>query len=216
MTVLESFSQSVFGYAERCALKLPTAPFIFAGMTRRSISAAWRLRRAVTTASSLPTVVGEAGWPCVCASIGTLAHSFAIAAIFAVISSIAARSTFLPSRSMSACDMLLMSSLVQAKWMNSPRFSSEVPFTFSLRKYSTAFTSWFVVFSMSLTRCASATENSDAIARSTLRSFAESGLHSLISFASHRASSHVHSTRTRRLTRPYSENTSRSSGHLLA
>ena len=47
-------------------------------------------------------------------------------------------------------------------------------------------------------------------------SLAESGLHSLISFASHSASSHVHSTRTRRLMRPYSEKTSLSSGHLFA
>ena len=63
ITFFERDSQSTFGYAERCALKLPTAPFILAGITRRSISAACLLRRCETTANSLPTVVGEAGWP---------------------------------------------------------------------------------------------------------------------------------------------------------
>ena len=128
----------------------------------------------------------------------------------------AARRTALPSRSMSACDMLFMSSEVQAKWMNSERLSSEVPFTLSLRKYSTALTSWFVVRSISFTRTASSTEKDEAIARSALRSAADSALHSRISFAPHSASSQVHSTSTRRRTRPYSENTSRSSAHFVA
>ena len=218
MTLRESLSQSTFGYAERCALKFPTAPFIFAGITSLSISAAWRRSRAETTASSLPTVVGEAGCPCVCASIGTFAHAFAISATFAVASSIAARSTFLPSRSISACDMLLMSSLVQAKWTNSSVFAPFAPnagASFSLRKYSTALTSWFVVLSMSFTRCASASENS-AATRSTALACADVRRHSATPLSAASALSHVHSTRTRRLTSPYSEKTSCSSEHLFA
>ena len=100
--------------------------------------------------------------------------------------------------------------------MNSERLSSAVPLTFSLRKYSTAFTSWFVVRSISLTRAASSTENDAAMPRSALRSAAESGLHSRTPFAAQRASSHVHSTRTRRRISPYSEKMSRSSAHFDA
>ena len=50
-----------------------------------------------------------------------------------------------------------MSSEVQAKWMNSAaRASSGSPATDSLRKYSTAFTSWLVTRSIALMRAASA------------------------------------------------------------
>ena len=112
--------------------------------------------------------------------------------------------------------MLLMSSLVQAKWMNSARDARLVSFTFSFRKYSTAFTSWFVVRSISFTRRASAREKSAAIACSAARSPDESAGHSAISAASHKASSQAHSTRTRRLISPNSEKTSVNSAHFEA
>ena len=107
--------------------------------------------------------------------------------------------------------MLLMSSLVQPKWTNSPRAASGVPAIFSLMKYSTAFTSWLVVFSMSFTRWASATVKPSAICASADASSAVSAGHSGRPGCAHSAASHAHSTATRRFTRPYSEKTSRSS-----
>ena len=53
-----------------------------------------------------------------------------------------------------------MSSLVQPKWMNSLiADSSSEPSTFDFKKYSTAFTSWLVVASISLTSAASCSLN---------------------------------------------------------
>ena len=61
-----------------------------------------------------------------------------------------------------------MSSDVHAKWINSfTAESSLLSATFSLRKYSTAFTSWFVVRSISLMRMASSTLNSATILSSS-------------------------------------------------
>ena len=110
--------------------------------------------------------------------------------------------------------MLLMSSLVQAKWTNSERPASDVPAIFSLMKYSTALTSWFVVFSMSFTRWASATEKPSASARSCAASASESAGHSGRPGCAASAASQAHSTATRRFTRPYSEKTSRRSSTL--
>ena len=61
--------------------------------------------------------------------------------------------------SCSAWLVLLMSSLVQAKCTNSlAAFSSGRASNFDLIQYSTAFTSWLVVFSISLMATASASE----------------------------------------------------------
>jgi hypothetical protein len=61
--------------------------------------------------------------------------------------------------SCSAWLVLLMSSLVQAKWTNSlAARSSGRASNFDLIQYSTAFTSWLVVFSISLIASASASE----------------------------------------------------------
>ena len=76
-------------------------------------------------------------------------------------------------------------------------------------KYSTAFTSWFVVFSMSFTRWASATPKPEAIPSSNAASSAARGGHSGMPGCAQSAASHAHSTATRLFTRPYSENTSR-------
>ena len=111
-------------------------------------------------AISLPSVLGDAGWPCVRDSKGTLAFSRA--------SSVNTESTFRSCgkstssrapRNIKPCEVLLISSEVQAKWMNSLAFNrSERPATFSFKKYSTALTSWLVTASISLMRWASASE----------------------------------------------------------
>ncbi len=60
---------------------------------------------------------------------------------------------------MRPCAVLLMSSEVQAKWMNSETLaSSGTAATRSFRKYSTALTSWLVVRSVALIHSASASE----------------------------------------------------------
>ena len=120
-------------------------------------------------ASSFPTVVGVAGWPCVWPSIGTAADACACATSAPTsFCSCGTRNSSRAPCSISACDTLLMSSDVHAKWMNStqPRscaaVAAAVPAasmcfpTSSLRKYSTAFTSWLVVRSIALIRSAPA------------------------------------------------------------
>lgn len=56
--------------------------------------------------------------------------------------------------------VLLMSCEVSPKWTNSLNSASPSASIFSLRMYSMAFTSWFVVASISFTRAASAGEKS--------------------------------------------------------
>ena len=58
------------------------------------------------------------------------------------------------SLNISGWAVLLMSCEVRPKWMNSPNRSRPISFNCSLMKYSTAFTSWLVTFSMSFTRWA--------------------------------------------------------------
>lgn len=94
-------------------------------------------------AISLPSVVGLAGWPCVRDSIGNAANSCAMARNDAITpssagSSVSARA----SLSISACDTLLMSSDVHAKWMNSDTPVTSALFASrSFSQYSIAFTS---------------------------------------------------------------------------
>ena len=85
--------------------------------------------------------------------------------------------------SISAWLVLLMSSLVQAKWTNSAaafssRCGSARPSKRPLSQYSTAFTSWLVVASMSLMARASASEKRSTIPRSMPRAASVSGLNS--------------------------------------
>ena len=118
-----------------------------------------------TLATSLPTVVGLAVWPCVRLSMGTLAYSVAMSCSLAHISPMSGNSTC--SRAAFICSawlVLLMSSLVQAKCTNSaapasscctaaatPSLANE-----RLIQYSTALTSWLVSRSMSLMALVSA------------------------------------------------------------
>ena len=91
-----------------------------------------------------------------------------------------------------------MSSEVQAKWMNSirrPR-SGIAPMR-SLRKYSTALTSWLVVRSMSLTRSASASAKPAAIASSAADVAASKGPNSGTPGSAARRCSQRTSTSTR-------------------
>jgi hypothetical protein len=77
-------------------------------------------------AISLPRVVGLAGWPWVRDSIGTSAWAWAISRAWRW--RISGSSTLSRAAlSIMPCEVLLMSSLVQAKWMNSLTASSAHP-----------------------------------------------------------------------------------------
>ena len=141
------------------------------------ISTAWilsaaRFNRETILAISLPNVVGLAVWPCVRANIANEAFSCAILRSFSITACKAGSTT--SSRAaliIMPWDVLLISSEVQAKWMNSatgPTSSVTVGSTStclgfrrassggnakptdSLIQYSTAFTSWLVMASISL------------------------------------------------------------------
>ena len=117
-------------------------------------------RRITTLAISLPTVVGLAVWPWVRLSMGTSAKACDISRSLSMMRSRPGRMTWSrPERSCSAWLVLLMSSLVQAKCTNSAAFSSSGRASnLLLIQYSTAFTSWLVVFSISLIAAESASE----------------------------------------------------------
>ena len=167
-------------------------------------------RRATTLAISLPTVVGLAVWPCVRDSIGTAASVCAICVSLPISpsrpgSSTCSRAAF----SISAWLVLLMSSLVQAKWMNSDAaFSSGRDSQRDFSQYSTAFTSWLVVRSMSLMACASGSAKRTTRPRSRPRAASDKGLNSLKP-ASDSAMNHSTSTCTRRCIRPNSDSSGR-------
>ncbi|KOF53389.1 hypothetical protein AD428_13765 [Achromobacter sp. DMS1] len=154
---------------------MPVAPLSLASGSTAATAAMARSRRAATLANSLPRVVGLAGWPWVRDSMGWSACAAAISVSLAAISRRRGTSTRSRARvSMSACEVLLMSSEVQAKWMNSAaRASSASSATFSLSQYSTAFTSWFVTRSISLMRAASASEKCWTSESRCLRAAAE-------------------------------------------
>jgi len=117
---LAKAGQSAAGAAERWAWYEPVAPAILPRTSSLSSAAICGRSRATTLAISLPTVVGVAGCPCVCESIGTSASECAIWTSLSTILRIVGSSTFArASRSISAYDRLLMSSEVHAKWMNS-------------------------------------------------------------------------------------------------
>ena len=110
-----------------------------------------------------------------------------------------------------------MSSEVQAKWINSLiAFSSLLSATFSFRKYSTAFTSWLVVRSISLMRRASSTENSATMLSSSLCDWGEKSGTSVIPSSLDSFCNHLTSTSTRYLSRPYSLKIDRNSPVLEA
>ncbi len=117
-------------------------------------------RRMSTLAISLPTVVGLAVWPCVRLSMGTSAKAWDISRSLRMMRSSPGSTTWSrPERSCRAWLVLLMSSLVQAKCTNSDAFSSSGRASnLALIQYSTAFTSWLVVFSISLMAAESASE----------------------------------------------------------
>ncbi len=174
-------------------------------------------RRATTLATSLPTVVGLAVWPWVRLSIGVPAKVPAIFVSFSTILSTAGSSTSVRARcSISAWLVLLMSSLVQAKCTNSPAaFSSVLLSKRDFSQYSTAFTSWLVVFSMSLMAWASASQKRTTSERSRPRAASDSGLNSAKP-ASESAMNHSTSTCTRRCISPNSDSRGRSEATLAA
>ena len=101
--VCETATQSAPGTAARCAPYVPVAPLILPRYSAPSIRRSWRRSRWASTASSLPSVVGVAGWPCVRASIGTAACSRAIAATWSARARAAGSHTcWTASRTMSA------------------------------------------------------------------------------------------------------------------
>ncbi|MCY1222137.1 hypothetical protein D9M72_342160 [compost metagenome] len=176
-----------------------------------------RARRAATLAISLPSVVGLAGWPWVRDSIGCVALSLASSTRRACTRLSAG--TMTPSRaplSIMPCEVLLMSSEVQAKWMNSlAASSSALPLTCSLSQYSTAFTSWLVTASISLMRPASASENLSTSASSAASEAAENfGMSGRPAWAS--AISQCTSTLTRLRMKAASDSHSRSASALAA
>ncbi len=117
---------------------------------------------------------------------------------------------------MSAWLVLLMSSLVHAKCTNSPAaFSSGWLQKRDFSQYSTALTSWLVVFSMSLMACASSSEKRTTRPRSSPRAASDSGLNSAKP-ASDSAMNHSTSTCTRRCIRPNSDSSGRSAATLAA
>ena len=69
MNARVSAGQSTSGSAAMCADHVPVAPENFARYSDASTCAATRSRRQTNTASSLPIVVGVAGWPWVRESI---------------------------------------------------------------------------------------------------------------------------------------------------
>ncbi len=174
-------------------------------------------RRATTLATSLPSVVGLAVWPWVRLSIGTSASACAMARSLSTSASSAGSSTSARALfSISAWLVLLMSSLVQAKCTNSAAAdSSASPSKPALIQYSTALTSWLVVFSMSLMACASASEKPATRRRNFARAALPSGLNSA-SPASDSAMNHSTSTCTRRCIRPNSLSSGRSGATFAA
>ncbi|MCY1179307.1 hypothetical protein D9M73_197010 [compost metagenome] len=110
-----------------------------------------------------------------------------------------------PARSIRAWDRLLMSSLVQAKWMNSLTLASSGSLAAcSLRRYSMALTSWLVVRSISLTRSACSSLKSLARLSSRALASAENAGTSLICGWAARRCSQRTSTRARKRIRPNS------------
>ena len=101
--------------------------------------------------------------------------------------------------SISPCARLLMSSDVQAKWMNSATAAiCGVPAKRSFSQYSTALTSWLVVRSIALIRAASAGANDAATAsRSRARRLPETARPRGCPGPRTARSSHAISTRTR-------------------
>ncbi|MCY1527751.1 hypothetical protein D9M68_628280 [compost metagenome] len=178
---------------------MPTAPFILPSSCTEAICARAFESRTATLAISLPTVVGLAVWPCVRESIDTSANWCAISRSLAIRPSMAGSITF--SRAAWICRawlVLLMSSLVQAKCTNSAAASSSGRASnFDLIQYSTAFTSWLVVFSMSLMASASASEKWETKPSRYLRAPPVSGLNSAKP-QSDSAMNHATSTCTRR------------------
>src|SRR5690606_12831087 len=186
-------------------------------MRTAATASAARSSRTRTLAISLPSVVGEAVWPWVRESMGRAACSCASArrraAICAIVGS---RTSSRAARSISAWEVLLMSSDVQAKWMNSlTRASSASPATVSRRKYSTALTSWLVTRSMALIRAASASPKHSTTPRSRALPSGETGAKPGMP-ASDRAMSHSTSTRTRSRMKAASEAKARRAATLPA
>lgn len=115
-------------------------------------------------------VVGVAGWPWVCASSGTSRRSLAIVATCSTRAVALGSQTWATAPwTITAYERLLMSSLVQQKWISSASPASLSAGAISasrfLRKYSTALTSWAVTRSVAAISSISAWPKSSTIAR---------------------------------------------------
>ena len=116
-------------------------------------------KRSTKTPISLPKRVGEAGCPWVLASIGTSCHSILKSFNFEVKVIKDGIYTFSKASFVeSGIAVLLMSCEVSPKWMNSLCWDNPKLSNAFLMKYSTAFTSWLVTFSVSLIQSASSVE----------------------------------------------------------
>src|SRR5690606_14676133 len=138
------------------------------------------------------------------------------ARVSAILSAAGSRIWSRPAFSISPWEVLLMSSEVQAQWTNSvTALSSALAAMRSLMKYSTALTSWLVVFSMSLMRWASASLKPAAMSSSrALAAALKGGTSATPGWAARHCSQRI-STITRYLIRPSSLKVSRS-GAVLA
>ncbi|OLT54560.1 hypothetical protein BJF88_08570 [Cellulosimicrobium sp. CUA-896] len=153
---------------------MPVAPLSLPRYSAAPMRRSWRRRRCASTASSLPSVVGVAGWPWVRLSSGTAACSRAMSASWSA-SAVAAGSHTCSTapRTMSAYDRLLTSSLVHAKWTSSPTPGSTVSAPSDsgavasrrLTKYSTALTSCTVSRSIAPSSAISSPPNAAGICR---------------------------------------------------
>ena len=140
------------------ALKLPVAPANFAAFCT-CIKLAFVFPIDLKTAISLLSRVGEAGWPWVLDNMGVLAWASESSDKASKTSSKCGRYTLWRDSFIDkGMAVLLISWEVKPKWMNSlylPKSSLSNSF---LIKYSTALTSWLVVFSISLISLASSSE----------------------------------------------------------
>ncbi len=142
MNAREIAGQSTSGSAARCADQVPVAPENLARYSDAPTWAATRSRRHTNTASSLPIVVGVAGWPCVRESIAASRCCSASARSESMTAcSLGSHTPSMARWTVSAYEAELMSSLVHAKCVSSAIESRPSAESRSRTRYSTAFTS---------------------------------------------------------------------------
>ena len=216
---INNTSHALMLQAARTEVLLPTLDKLIAVMTElaHSLAPLAMLSRTHGQTASPTTLGKEVANVVARLSIASGARLCASPVITAMsLSSVGSSTSVRAACSISAWLVLLMSSLVQAKCTNSLAASSSgSPLNCAFSQYSTAFTSWLVVRSMSLMAWASASEKAVTLPRSKSRALIESGANSG-SPASDSAMNHSTSTCTRRCIRPYSLSSARSGATLAA